>query len=80
MTINSVLLSLLACPLCRGSLEATPPDEGSGAKTVEGLICQKCGVVYPVRDEIPVMLAEEAVSVREWAQGKRMAGVSGKPS
>lgn len=65
MTLDPELLSVLACPVCRNSLEITG--------MTEGLACPKCAVVYPVRDEIPVMLAEEAVPAREWAAGRREA-------
>lgn len=63
MTLTPELVCILACPVCRGGLEVT------GA--TEGLVCSRCAVVYPVRDEIPVMLAEEAIPAREWAAGKR---------
>ena len=36
-----------------------------------GFACQACGVVYPVRDEIPIMLVEEAVPRAEWDKGER---------
>ena len=50
-TISESLLSLLACPACRGALEQR-----------EGLLrCRGCGRGYPVRDGIPVMLVDEAV-------------------
>lgn len=65
MPLDAELLSILACPVCRGGLDVT------GA--TEGLACSRCAVVYPIRDEIPVMLAEEAVPAREWAAGKREA-------
>ena len=37
----------------------------------EGLACKPCGVVYPVRDDIPIMLVEEAVPQADWDAGKR---------
>lgn len=63
MTLDPELVCILACPVCRGGLEVTD--------AAEGLACSKCAVVYPVRNEIPVMLAEEAIPAREWAAGKR---------
>ena len=60
------LLQILACPRCLGSLEAL----SRGGQTA-GFACQTCQVVYPVRDEIPVMLVEEAVPRAEWAKGER---------
>ena len=53
MALNPELLALLACPVCRGELE--PVDNESG------LECPACGLVFPVRDNIPIML-QEAVS------------------
>lgn len=49
------LLEILACPRCRGPV--TPVGQGP----VEGLACAACRVVYPVREGIPVMLADEAL-------------------
>ncbi|MDD3294071.1 MAG: Trm112 family protein [Geobacteraceae bacterium] len=44
------LLEILACPICKGPLRT---DESS-------LVCETCRLRYPVRDGIPVLLAEEA--------------------
>ncbi|MCL2878506.1 MAG: Trm112 family protein [Acidobacteria bacterium] len=52
MPVPKELLEILACPLCRE--EVQPTQDGDGLK------CVKCGRVYPVRDDIPIMLAEEA--------------------
>ena len=67
MALDPELLAVLACPVCKGGLSV----EGD----TEGLLCGRCSVVYPVREEIPVMLAEEAVPLRQWADGKRAAAV-----
>lgn len=63
MALNKELLQILACPKCKGSLELLDREEG--------LKCAACAVVYPIRDEIPVMLIEEAVPVEKWDQGQR---------
>ena len=63
MVLDQELLGILACPVCRNGLDIMGETEG--------LACSRCAVVYPIRDEIPVMLAEEAVPAREWAAGKR---------
>jgi len=63
MVFDQELLHILACPVCRNGLDIMGETEG--------LACSRCAVVYPIRDEIPVMLAEEAVPAREWAAGKR---------
>ena len=60
------LLEILACPRCRGQLEAlgAPP---------EALCCRACAVVYPVREGIPVMLVEEALPLNTWRPGSNPA-------
>lgn len=50
MPIPEELLAIMACPACRAALE----DHG------DALVCTGCGLHYPVRDGIPVMLVEEA--------------------
>ncbi|HOK05718.1 MAG TPA: Trm112 family protein [Syntrophales bacterium] len=52
MGINKELLAILACPRCKGELILTP--------TEDGLICERCRLLYEIRDDIPVMLIEEA--------------------
>lgn len=63
MALNKELLQILACPKCKGDLELLALEEG--------LKCAACAVVYPVREEIPVMLVDEAVPVAKWDQGVR---------
>ena len=46
------LLDLLACPVCR-----TPVAPTQGG---DGLKCASCGRIYPIEDDIPVMLVSEA--------------------
>jgi hypothetical protein len=52
LPISERLLEILACPLCKVKVEMKP--DGSGLK------CPQCSRVYPIRDDIPVMLIEEA--------------------
>ena len=52
MNLDPALLSILACPNCHGELTA---DD-----TASRLVCGGCGYRYPVRDDIPVMLIDEA--------------------
>ena len=47
------LLDILRCPACRAPFE--PP----GASPQE-LVCSGCGRRYPVRDEVPILLVDEA--------------------
>lgn len=55
MAINKELLEILACPKCKGDIRLT--KDGSG------LICDTCKLIYPIKDDIPVMLIDEAISV-----------------
>lgn len=57
MPISQELLAILACPVCKTPVKLTPDNSG--------LKCQTCRRVYPVRDEIPVMLPEEATVAPE---------------
>jgi uncharacterized protein YbaR (Trm112 family) len=52
MKLDPVLLEILVCPDCKGSLTV---DDAA-----EELVCNGCGLIYPVRDDIPVMLVDEA--------------------
>jgi hypothetical protein len=52
MAISEQLLEILVCPACRAKVELK--TDGSGLKCVE------CKRVYPIRDDIPVMLIDEA--------------------
>jgi hypothetical protein len=57
MAIRQELLDILVCPVCKTPVKML--SEGSGLK------CQTCKRVYPIRDEIPVMLPEEAKIANE---------------
>ncbi len=50
--VDPRLLEILVCPVTRGSLEY---DRAAGE-----LISRGAGLAYPIRDGIPIMLAEEA--------------------
>jgi uncharacterized protein YbaR (Trm112 family) len=52
MAISEDLLEILACPACKAKVELKA--DGSGLKCVE------CKRVYAIRDDIPVMLIDEA--------------------
>jgi uncharacterized protein YbaR (Trm112 family) len=52
MPISDELLSILVCPQCKQDLQYD--------RVAEKLICARCGLRYPIVDEIPVMLVEEA--------------------
>jgi uncharacterized protein YbaR (Trm112 family) len=57
VAISQELLDILACPECKTPVRLTP--DGRGLK------CQTCRRVYPIRDDIPVMLQEEATVAAE---------------
>jgi uncharacterized protein len=52
MPIPQELLDILVCPICKTPVQYTPD--------LSGLKCKTCHRVYPIRDDIPVMLPEEA--------------------
>jgi uncharacterized protein YbaR (Trm112 family) len=52
MVIPKYALDILVCPLCKTRLELLGDESG--------LKCVSCRRVYPVRDDIPVMMPEEA--------------------
>jgi uncharacterized protein len=52
MSLSPQLLQLLVCPKCKGELEYR---EAEGC-----LICHACALRYPVREDIPIMLIDEA--------------------
>ena len=54
MALNKDLLEILVCPYCKTARVELKPD-GSGLK------CVKCHRVYPIKDDIPVMLIDEAI-------------------
>jgi uncharacterized protein YbaR (Trm112 family) len=55
MAISSELLQILACPKCKGDVHLTEKEDG--------LICNSCKLLYPIKDDIPVMLIDEAISI-----------------
>ena len=55
MPIDKELLEILACPKCKGDIKLT--EKG------DGLICDACKLMYPIREDIPVMLIDEAVKL-----------------
>jgi uncharacterized protein YbaR (Trm112 family) len=52
MPLDPRLLEILCCP---SDLDGVP-CHGFLAETEQGLVCQKCGEVYPIEDGIPVLL------------------------
>jgi uncharacterized protein YbaR (Trm112 family) len=52
MAISKDLLDILVCPVCKAPVKMQPDQSG--------LKCVQCKRVYPIRDDIPVMLIDEA--------------------
>jgi hypothetical protein len=52
MPISKELLEILACPKCKGDIRLNEAGDG--------LICDKCRLVYEIKDDIPIMLIDEA--------------------
>ena len=52
MTVSQELLDILVCPKCKGKIHLNDMKNG--------LICDNCKLLYEIRDDIPVMLIDEA--------------------
>ncbi len=57
MPIKKELLDILCCPQCKGDIRLN--------NTGDGLICDKCKLLYRIQDDIPVMLIDEAQPLKE---------------
>lgn len=55
MAISKELLEVLACPKCKGGLRLNEAQDG--------LICDACKLRYPIKEDIPIMLIDEAEAV-----------------
>jgi hypothetical protein len=55
--INKELLDILVCPKCKGEIHLNEKNDG--------LICEKCQLLYEIRDEIPIMIIEEAKKIEK---------------
>ena len=58
--IKKELLDILACPQCKGPVQLN--DEGNG------LVCEACSLLYEIKDDIPIMLIEEAKALDKEGQ------------
>ena len=52
--ISKDLLAILACPQCKGALQL----QGN-----QGLLCERCSLLYEIRDDIPIMLIDQAKKI-----------------
>jgi uncharacterized protein YbaR (Trm112 family) len=56
MAISKELLDILACPKCKGNIYLN--------ETGNGLICDQCKLLYEIKDDIPIMLIDEAKELK----------------
>jgi uncharacterized protein YbaR (Trm112 family) len=56
MPISKELLEILACPKCKGNIYLNDSQDG--------LICDHCKLLYEIKDDIPIMLIDEAKSIK----------------
>ncbi len=66
MAVNQKLLEILVCPKCKGDLVLT----GAG----DGLICNACRLKYEIKDDIPIMLIDEAIPLDQGEQAPKSKG------
>ncbi|MBT8349621.1 MAG: Trm112 family protein [Deltaproteobacteria bacterium] len=57
MTIKKELLDILACPKCKGDIYLSDSQDG--------LICDQCKLLYEIKDDIPIMLIDEAKPIEK---------------
>lgn len=53
--IKKELLDILACPKCKGEVKLTEKQDG--------LVCEACKLLYEIKDDIPIMLIDEAKKI-----------------
>jgi uncharacterized protein YbaR (Trm112 family) len=63
-SMDEKLLEILVCPLCKASVRLES----------ERLVCGDCGRRYPVRDGIPIMIADEAEGPESGSPGEAKSG------
>ena len=57
MPLKKELLDILCCPKCKGDITLNSAGDG--------LVCRSCKLLYPIKDDIPIMLIDEAIPVKE---------------
>lgn len=60
MSIKKALLDILACPKCKGDVRLS--------KDEKYIVCDSCKLLYEIREDIPIMLIDEAKEVEDTAQ------------
>ena len=52
MALNQELLDILACPQCKGDIRLNSNEDG--------LVCDQCRLIFEIKDDIPIMLVDQA--------------------
>lgn len=52
MAVSQELLEILVCPKCKGEIQLNEKKDG--------LACEACALLYEIKDDIPIMLIDEA--------------------
>ena len=65
MPVKKELLEILACPKCKGDLYLTEAEDG--------LVCKSCKLLYEIKEDIPIMLIEEA---KQWNESIKVKEIS----
>jgi uncharacterized protein YbaR (Trm112 family) len=55
MAVSKDLLDILVCPQCKGDIRLN--------ESQDGLICDRCKLLYHIKDDIPIMLIDEATKL-----------------
>ncbi len=55
MAVSKELLEILVCPKCKGEIQLN--------ETKDGLVCNACKLLYEIKEDIPIMLIDEAKPV-----------------
>jgi uncharacterized protein YbaR (Trm112 family) len=58
VNLDPDLRAIIRCPQCRGEL--TDASHQEGQEETDELVCPVCSLAYPVREDIPVLLVDEA--------------------
>lgn len=56
MALSQDLLEILACPKCKGEVHLNEKQDG--------LVCETCKLCYPIKEDIPIMLIDEAQNLK----------------
>ena len=57
MGVDKDLLDILVCPKCKGDIHLNENEDG--------LICESCKLMYAIKDDIPIMLIDDAIKLEE---------------